>query len=114
MMNTNILSTYFNISNNRFFFIFGETSDEFCESNLNFANLHKILHKHLKKLEYERIVFYEGTKGFHCHDQKSFDLAFNPKKVSEKDTFSKLALFNTNFPVTSYIIKDVISLFKVL
>ena len=85
------MATYFNISNNRFFFIFGETSDEFCNSNLEFTNLHKILHKHLKKLEYERIVFYEGTKGIHCHDQKSFDLAFNPKKVSEKDTFSKFS-----------------------
>ena len=84
------MNTYFS-ANNRFFFIFGETSDEFCNSNLEFTNLHKILHKHLKKLEYERIVFYEGTKGIHCHDQKSFDLAFNPKKVSEKDTFSKFS-----------------------
>lgn len=85
------MTTYFNTTTNRFFFIFGETSDEFCESNLEFTNLHKILHKHLQKQEYERIVFYEGTKGIHCHDQKSFDLVFNSKKASEKDTFSKFS-----------------------
>lgn len=83
------MATYFNIINNRFFFVFGETSDEFCNSNLVFANLHKILHNHLKKLDYKRVVFYEGTKGIYCFDQKSFDLTFNPKKVFEKDISSK-------------------------
>jgi AAA+ superfamily predicted ATPase len=85
------MTTYFNTTTNRFFFILGETSDEFCKSNLEFANLHKILHNHLKKLDYKRIVFYEGTKGLHCHDQKSFDLAFNLKKTSEKDISSKFS-----------------------
>lgn len=84
-----IMNTYFQNYNHRFFFIFGETSDEFLESNLRFANLNKILHKHLKKRDYERIVFYEGTKGLHCHDQKSFDLAFNSNKDDEKITSSK-------------------------
>lgn len=79
------MTTYFNTTRNRFFFIFGETSDEFCKSNLEFANLHKILHNHLKKLDYQRIVFYEGTKGM-CCDQKSFDLAFDLKKVSKENT----------------------------
>lgn len=83
------MTSYLNNTTTRFFFIFGETSDEFCESNLRFANLNKVLHKHLKKFDYERIVFYEGTKGLHCHDQKSFDLAFNPNQATEKVTSSK-------------------------
>lgn len=76
--------TYFKNYTNRFFFIHGQTKDEFYTSDLKVANLEEILHKHLLKNNYERIAYYHGTKGVHCFDKKSYDLTFYKEKVIEK------------------------------
>ena len=88
----NIL-TYFQNHTTRFFFIYGETSDEFITADLQMSNLEKVLHGHLKSLGYERIAFYQGTKGLHCFDQRSFELSFDTEKnsgISQKKSVSSL------------------------
>ena len=81
--------THFKKHTKRFFFIHGQTKDEFYTSNLKVANLEEILHKHLQKNDYERIAYYQGTKGVHCFDKNSFDLTFDREKVKEKKSTPK-------------------------
>ena len=76
--------TYFKNYTNRFFFIYGQTKDEFYTSDLKVQNFEKILHSHLKINKYDRIAYYQGTKGLYCYDKKSFDLSFNKKRVDEQ------------------------------
>lgn len=76
--------THFKNYTNRFFFIHGQTKDEFYTSDLRVANLEEILHRHLHKNGYERIAYYQGTKGLYCYDEKSFKLSFEKKSVQEK------------------------------
>ena len=53
------------------------------------ANLEEILHQHLQKNGYERIAYYQGTKGIYCYDQKSFDLSFSNQNHEEKKSIRK-------------------------
>jgi len=76
--------THFKNYTDRFFFIHGQTKDEFYTSDLRVANLEEILHRHLQKNGYERIAYYQGTKGLYCYDEKSFKLSFEKKSVQEK------------------------------
>jgi len=83
--------TYFKKYENRFFFIYGKTDDEFFTSDLKVANLEEILHNHLQKNGYERIVFYQGqAKGVCCFDEKSFKLLSpSSKEVTQKTSSSQ-------------------------
>ena len=74
----------------RFFFLYGQTKDEFYTSDLKIANLEEILHNHLQKNSYERIVYYQGqSKGVCCYDDKSFELSFKPSKSQEAKSVKK-------------------------
>ena len=76
--------TYFKNYTNRFFFIYGQTKDEFYTSDLKVKDLREILHSHLKINKYDRIAYYQGTEGLYCYDKKSFDLSFNKKMPDEQ------------------------------
>ena len=77
--------THFKPYTKRFFFLHGQTKDEFYTSDLKVANLEEILHKHLQKNGYERIVYYQGqSKGVRCYDEKSYRLSFIEKNDEQK------------------------------
>ena len=82
--------TYFKNYTDRFFFLYGQTRDEFYTPDLRVAKLEAILHHHLQKNGYERIAYYQGTKGVYCYDQKSFDLSFSNQNNKEKKSIKKL------------------------
>lgn len=89
--------TYFKNYTKRFFFLYGQTKDEFYTSDLKVANLEEVLHKHLQNNGYERIVFYQGqAKGVCCFDQQSYDLSFNQQKIKEKNDKSKTIQHQNN------------------
>ncbi len=78
------MKTYFNVDENiqnRFFFIFGNTNDCFCDNNIIDMDLKYALNKHLKDCGYKRIVFYGKDEKIHFYDDESFKLA---KKTQEK------------------------------
>ena len=97
--------SYFQNYTERFFFLYGETKDEFYTSELKVQNLEQLLHEHLKNEAYERIVFYQGqAKGVRCYDQHSFKLTFSKKESpSNKKKASK------NNPVLAGILGQRIS-----
>ena len=76
--------TYFKNYTDRFFFLYGNTKDEFYTSDLKCINLDKVLHKHLSINNYKRIVYYHGTKGLSCYDEYSFKSAFSKKEIEVK------------------------------
>jgi len=77
--------THFKSHTKRFFFLHGQTKDEFYTSDLKVANLEEILHRHLQKNGYERIVYYQGqSKGVRCYDEKSYRLSFIEKNDEQK------------------------------
>jgi len=82
------MTSYFEDYTKRFFFVLGETDDEYCTSKLQLVNIEQIIHQHLKKLGYTRIVFALGSRGLYCYDEQSYNQAFNIKKA-RKDTTSK-------------------------
>lgn len=86
--------TFFKHSSDRFYFIDGNTSDIFCQRDLKVVNLRKSLHKHLKNLGYESILFYEGTRGVVALDEKSFSLAFDKKSSADEVNFTKKIKIN--------------------
>jgi len=77
------MKPYFNVDENiqnRFFFIFGNTNDCFCDNNFIDMDLKYTLNKHLKDCGYKRIVFYGKDEKIHFYDDESF----NAKKMQEK------------------------------
>lgn len=73
------MTTYFTQSNimRRFFFLVGKTKDTFVDEALQAVDLEFLLHDHLQKLGYERIVFYGKTQKLYCYDEKSYKLILN-------------------------------------
>ena len=70
------MKTYFNETQNilnRFFLIFGNTNDCFCDNNFVDMDLKYSLNKHLKDEGYERIVFYGKEEKIHFYDEESFN-----------------------------------------
>ena len=63
------MTTYFTQSNimKRFFFLVGKTKDTFVDESLSSYDLEYMVFDHLKKLGYERIMFYgKVQKLFWC------------------------------------------------
>ena len=69
--------TYFKDYISRFFFIHGQTKDEFYTSDLKVANIEEILHNHLQKNGYERATYYQNSKDINCFDKNSLELLSN-------------------------------------
>ncbi len=66
-----VKNTPFKDITGRYFFITGYTEDNIVNDRLQFLNLEWELHGHLKKLGYERIVFYSRTQKLYCYDEQS-------------------------------------------
>lgn len=82
--------THFKPHTKRFFFLHGQTKDEFYTSDLKVTNLEEILYRHLQKNGYERIVYYQGqSKGVRCYDEKSYRLSFIEKNDEQKASRSR-------------------------
>ena len=71
------MTTYFTQSNimKRFFFVVGKTKDTFVDEALGAYDLEFSLQNHLKKLGYDRIMFYSKTQKIYCFDKYSYELS---------------------------------------
>lgn len=75
------MKSIFSDATHRFFFIGGNTADEFCTPSLKLCNIEEVLFDHLKALGYERIVFYAGAgRGLYFYDKYSYDITLSVKK----------------------------------
>jgi hypothetical protein len=67
-----MINSHFNNSHDRFFFIYGQIDDQFCSPTLGFLDFSKMLHRHLRQLGYQRIVFYNsGAQKLETYDSQS-------------------------------------------
>ena len=73
------MTTYFTQSNimKRFFFLVGKTKDTFVDETLASYDLENMVFDHLKKLGYERIMFYGKVQKLFCYDEHSYQLILN-------------------------------------
>src|SRR3990172_5333573 len=55
----------------RFFFLYGKTDDEFCLFPYGLLRLEEALYYHLKSLGYRRILFYNGRQKLYFYDHES-------------------------------------------
>ena len=80
------MTTYFTQSNimKRFFFVVGKTKDTFVDEALGAYDLEFSLQNHLKKLGYERIMFYSKTQKIYCFDKHSYELSVSLSVTTEK------------------------------
>jgi SpoVK/Ycf46/Vps4 family AAA+-type ATPase len=69
--------TYFdkNASISRFFFIIGNTTDEFCTDDGQLVNIEYMLHRELQNAGYECIIFFDQKKMIYFFDRESKRLA---------------------------------------
>jgi len=89
------MKTYFNVDENiqnRFFFIFGNTNDCFCDNNFIDMNLKYTLNKHLKECGYKRIVFYGKDEKIHFYDDESFNLTKKTQGKTEANQVKKTSV----------------------
>ena len=80
------MESYFNVTKNvlgRFFFLFGQTKDRFCDDLLVDMDLDYALHKHLKQLGYQRIIFYSKPQKLYFYDDESLRLTKDLKAKPE-------------------------------
>jgi SpoVK/Ycf46/Vps4 family AAA+-type ATPase len=71
---TNI-NSHFNNTHHRFFFLYGQIDDQFCPLTLGFLDFSRMLHRHLRQLGYQRIVFYNsGEQKIDTYDEQSSGL----------------------------------------
>ncbi len=73
------MNTYFTQANimKRFFFLVGKTKDTFVDESLASYDLEYMVFDHLKKLGYERIMFYGKVQKLFCYDEHSYQLILN-------------------------------------
>jgi len=65
-------NSHFNNTHHRFFFLYGQIDDQFCPPTLGFLDFSKMLHRHLRQLGYQRIVFYNsGAQKIDTYDNQS-------------------------------------------
>jgi len=67
------MDSYFNNINitKRHFVVLGKTTDQFCNDALQLQSLEEMLHAHLKKLGYQRIIIYSPKLMLYCMDEDS-------------------------------------------
>ncbi|HDN25895.1 MAG TPA: hypothetical protein ENG03_02125, partial [Thioploca sp.] len=79
-------NSHFNNSHYRFFFIYGQIYDQFCPPTLGFLDFSKMLHRHLRQLDYQRIVFYNsGAQKIDTYDNQSTALV-RPNAAPQQQT----------------------------
>lgn len=80
------MNTYFTQSNimKRFFFVVGNTKDTFVNAALDAYDLEFSLQDHLRKLGYERIMFYSKTQKIYCFDKHSYELSVSLSVTPEQ------------------------------
>lgn len=68
--------TFFSLENamKRFFFVTGRTSDEFYTDGLLKLNIEQLVHIELKKVGYQRVVFFDKNNKLYTYDDESFEL----------------------------------------
>ena len=69
----------------RFFFIFGNTKDRFCDDNLITTDLDHVLFRHLKSSGYERIIFYSKDEKLYFYDNDSCNLTIQAEEAHKKN-----------------------------
>lgn len=79
-------STYFNSDNidQMHFIVLGKTDDIFCNEALQIQHLEEVLHSHLIKQGYKRIVFYSPKKKIYFYDPDSKVLTLNDELPQKK------------------------------
>lgn len=85
------MTTYFTQSNimKRFFFLVGKTKDTFVDESLSSYDLEYMVFDHLKKLGYERIMFYGKVQKLFCYDEHSYQLILNSTQVQAQSAPKK-------------------------
>jgi SpoVK/Ycf46/Vps4 family AAA+-type ATPase len=78
------LNSHFNKYQERFFFLYGKTSDEFCLLPKGLLYLEEVLHRHLLDLGYQRILFYNGKQKLYFFDHESKQLC-RPNSNNDQD-----------------------------
>jgi SpoVK/Ycf46/Vps4 family AAA+-type ATPase len=73
----------------RFFFLYGKTSDEFCLLPKGLLYLEEVLHRHLLDLGYQRILFYNGKQKLYFFDHESKQLCRPDNNNDQKSLPSK-------------------------
>lgn len=73
---TELKETFFSLENamKRFFFVTGRTSDEFYTDGLLKLNIEQLIHLELKKVGYQRVVFFDKNNKLYTYDDESFAL----------------------------------------
>lgn len=77
--------TNFTNPHHRLFFLHGQIDDQFCPPTLGFLDFSRMLHRHLRELGYQRIVFYNsGEQKIDTYDDESSSLIRPAGAVQEK------------------------------
>ena len=83
------MTSYFSKYQERFFFLYGKTSDEFCLLPKGLLNLEEVLHRHLLEIGYNRILFYNGKQKLYFYDYESKQLCRPENKKDPQKLPSK-------------------------
>ncbi len=104
------MNTYFTQSNimKRFFFLVGKTKDTFVDEALRANDLEYVLFEHLRKLGYERIMFYSKTQKLFCYDEQSYKLVLNSALSSAGSSAPKKPLL-TKGPLGGRLLSNTIT-----
>jgi len=86
------MQTIFNDYTKRYFFVYSgiqnATSDLFCNNELETLNSNETIHRHLKKVGYKRIIFYDAGREYY-YDYETPRLIKNKKEQITVDSSSK-------------------------
>lgn len=73
-----MIQHFFKDTFKRFFFLYGNTEDDFCSADLKLYHFEKFLFYHLKSLGYDIIAFYNAKYKIFTYEKSSYDLILNP------------------------------------
>jgi SpoVK/Ycf46/Vps4 family AAA+-type ATPase len=96
------MGTYFSSRNavtNRFFFVIGETADEFCDDTCRVLTIEWLLYHELRAQNYSRVIFYDKTKWrLYFYDDNSLNMT-----LGKPQGYSKMG----KGPLKGFLPKDV-------
>ncbi len=76
--------SFFENIHERFFFLYGNTHDEYCSDDLKFRKLDELIFYQLKSKGYERIALYNPKNKIYTYEKTSYDIILDSKKKFEK------------------------------